>query len=331
MAQGRPSLWTPVASSIRAAPSMACGNRRLRAAVGLGSMQPSAPPTVFRRSIITFYCDREHESQRVTGPSMLSCNRWKLASGRRADVIFGLFLLGVPCPGDMILVHGRLARGSRITNARTYAGIRPATVAPVMRERRFTLVIAPDTLCPADLASIKTEIKSIMPRARDFRLALLGASGGSTAGPFSTRAQLNAALREIAPDPNRAWRPDSALEFYSHLPAMLDILAGTGPVLLVGEFPELRPDVQPYAAALLVRALLDKSRSISLIRPTSACSSAPGASGAPLNDVARLTGGASYENLAAFLQDAPYDSSVYSVSWDGPAPARAITCTRSSS
>src|SRR5437016_1811898 len=135
----------------------------------------------------------------------------------------------------------------------TYAGNIDAVISSVKPAPAITIVLLTDSLSPAEMHSIKKDLLALYAslRGHPLRLAVLRSGAVGVRGPFTSWAQLNSALSEVAgkSEPSgSAASPASAASASSiptgvlldHLCASVGQLGGDwSRVLLIGELPPL--------------------------------------------------------------------------------------------
>ena len=150
----------------------------------------------------------------------------------------------------------------------TYAGNIDAVISSVKPAPAITIVLLTDSLSPAEMHSIKKDLLALYAslRGHPLRLAVLRSGAVGVRGPFTSWAQLNSALSEVAgkSEPSgSAASPASAASASSiptgvlldHLCASVGQLGGDwSRVLLIGELPPLEASEKEYASGLLLRA-----------------------------------------------------------------------------
>ena len=150
----------------------------------------------------------------------------------------------------------------------TYAGNIDAVISSVKPAPAITIVLLTDSLSPAEMHSIKKDLPALYAslRGHPLRLAVLRRGAVGVRGPFTSWAQLNSALSEVAgksePSGSTA-SPASAASASSiptgvlldHLCASVGQLGGDwSRVLLIGELPPLEASEKEYASGLLLQA-----------------------------------------------------------------------------
>ena len=91
----------------------------------------------------------------------------------------------------------------------TYAGNIDAVISSVKPAPAITIVLLTDSLSPAEMHSIKKDLLALYAslRGHPLRLAVLRSGAVGVRGPFTSWAQLNSALSEVAGKSNRPVLP----------------------------------------------------------------------------------------------------------------------------
>ena len=117
-----------------------------------------------------------------------------------------------------------LVRDATIATVQTLQGAVPAHVTPVIPSHNLTIVILADSLTAADATRLRREIAATFTTSflNGHHLQLVNLSGlaGDFSTPLTTAAQLQAALKQIAPG-SKATTPLSLIETLGAIPANL--------------------------------------------------------------------------------------------------------------
>lgn len=176
---------------------------------------------------------------------------------------------------------------NEVTRADTCLGAVEITSVPADPSHDVILAVFADTLLNDDLTRAGREISSLYQALRpptSLRLALLKGNDIQFAGPFRTRAALQAALADLtvgtpATDPAAA----SPLRPYTILGAAAPQLGSKwSTVVLVGKFPAVPPPLASYAAGWLSMRLRAAKLQVSYWAPSDQPSDVLNAAIAPL-------------------------------------------------
>jgi len=238
---------------------------------------------------------------------------------KSCHVLWPLIALAAVSPAQPILTPAPGTSEAAIAQVRTFRAPAEVCVTPVAPAPSVLFAIATDFLSQEQLDGVKKSILDFYRASKGklpTRLAILNPGLSGVAGPFKTRAQLLAALHEIAltdlpPDPTLP------LRFFSTLGERLQPLGGDWAlVVLTGDFPALPFDLAPYAGALLsARATAHRQR----LSVWSLGASLPAYLGPAMDQTAGFAIHDPAEDIPrAFAPDQP---SLVELDWDRPALA----------
>jgi len=211
-----------------------------------------------------------------------------------------------------------LLSNREIILARTCLGTAEAQSAPVETSRKAVVGIMRDTLSTDELQQIRQEATLLFQALKEktsFRLAAVSGATVQLAGPFRTRAQLQAAFNGLVQPPTDTGEQPKPPLLYSNLGRIAPQLGSDWTtVILAGRFPALDPELAPFASAWLATKLRAARLQVAYWTP--------GDSSEILDAVLPATGGIRLvEGLArlapALNQPAPH----WEVSWRDTAPA----------
>jgi len=180
--------------------------------------------------------------------------------------LWPLIAMAAASSAQPVLTRAPETPAAVITQVRTFQGPAAARITPVTPEPSVVFAIATDFLNKEQLQQVKKAILDFYTASKGkvpTKLALLNPGLSGVAGPVKTRAQLVAALHEIAPnDSDTPLNPASPLGFFSTLGETLRPLGGDwSVVVLTGDFPALPAELTPYAGTLLsARAAANRQR-----------------------------------------------------------------------
>ncbi len=171
-------------------------------------------------------------------------------------VLWPLAAIAVASHAQPILTRAPETPEAAITQLRTFQGqiaVRSRDAAP---EPAVVFAIATGFLNQDQLQQVKKSILDFHTTSKGkipTRLALLNPDLAGVAGPFKTRLQLLAALKEVTLDESgTSMDPGLPRRFFSSVGEKLQVLEGEWPiVVLTGDFPDLPPELARYAGTLL--------------------------------------------------------------------------------
>jgi tetratricopeptide (TPR) repeat protein len=203
-----------------------------------------------------------------------------------------------------------------VTQATNCLGTADVTSSPAERSRDVLIVMWSGSWEEAEANGARQEITSFyqaVNRSNPIRLLLLAGENPRFAGPFKSRTELQAALRDFAAIAQGQVAP-SPLAFYTMLGGSAQWGSGWSTVVLAGHPPVLAPDVAPYTEAWLSMRLRHEKVQVSSW-PVS------GETSELLDGVARATGGMSLpEGLAPLIADLKSNPALREVAWTDPVP-----------
>ncbi|MEO8658410.1 MAG: hypothetical protein ABI693_08060, partial [Bryobacteraceae bacterium] len=160
-----------------------------------------------------------------------------------------------------------------------------------------------DTLTSDDWKALQPAFPSLLKKPgsdQELRIAVLGNGNIQFAGPFATRAQLRAALAEIATSPEPApVSPESALALYRQIGSAAPSLGdGWAQVLVIGRLPEVPEGARDYTAALMLTRFTGQRLRLSVVQ-------VEGDDAAVLGPTIKGTAGSSAGSLTEWLAGVP--------------------------
>jgi tetratricopeptide (TPR) repeat protein len=207
-----------------------------------------------------------------------------------------------------VLIRNPSAEATQVRTPQGILALRSTTVQP---SDGAVIVLATSLLNSEDLPRIRRELIAAYARLKgNLRLAIYKTGAISSAGPFETRRQFDAALKELQAD---STGEPNAERFYWQFPLAVESLAPDGnwsSVILVARFPALDPDVQTYIATHLIRRAAQKKIRLGFWDFGEALPSV-------IESVATATGGATYTPAGTLLDWwAPKPSTFVQWNWD---------------
>jgi tetratricopeptide (TPR) repeat protein len=208
-----------------------------------------------------------------------------------------------------------------ITIARTCLGTAEVQSVPVEASREVVVAVAGDTLSADDLKQVQQEVTVFFQTLKNktsFRLAAVSGDTVQFAGPFKTRAQLQASFGDLAhPTPENAEAPKPLL-LYSNLGKVAPQLGSDWTiVILAGRFPPVDPELAPFTSAWLATSLRAARLQVEYWTPGDASEILEAA--LPATGGKRLA-----EGLAPVAPTLTQPALHWEVSWRGPAPPAAF-------
>jgi tetratricopeptide (TPR) repeat protein len=207
-----------------------------------------------------------------------------------------------------------------VTGARTCLGPAEVRASPVKANQDIVIAVIAGTLSADDLAQLQKEAASLYQSGRNqaaLRIAGISAGAVEFAGPFKTRAQLQARLGDMARAAPENAGAGNAAQFYSNLSSALSQLGGRwNTLLLAGRFPAVEKELAPYVSAWVATAMRTARVQVSYWTP--------GEPSEVLDRAAPATGGSRLDGgLAALAKPSPR----WEVTWSNPAlPAAFRVC-----
>jgi Flp pilus assembly protein TadD len=204
-----------------------------------------------------------------------------------------------------------------VTQANTCLGAVGVTSNPVERSREVLIVMWSGSWEEADADRARQEITSLyqaVNRANPIRLLLLGGENPQFAGPFKSRTEVQAAVRDFA-TAQRSQPPPSPLALYTMLGgSAAQFGSGWSTVVLAGHFPALSADMAPYTEAWLSMRLRQAKVQVSYWPKA-------GETSELLERIARATGGMSLpDGLAPLTADLKSNPVLQEAAWTEPVP-----------
>ncbi len=137
---------------------------------------------------------------------------------------------------------------------RTYLGSSQATVQPVTPNQDLLVAVLADQLSEEDLKRLRAGLLAFHQanRSAPLRIAVVTGQNIQFAGPFRTRQQLQAALREMQSAASPAAEPVNAARFYTFLASLAPRMgADWSAVVLAARWPAIDPALREYAQTFL--------------------------------------------------------------------------------
>ncbi|MGC4052124.1 MAG: hypothetical protein QM757_22530 [Paludibaculum sp.] len=130
----------------------------------------------------------------------------------------------------------------------------PSRLTPASISSRLTVVVALDTLQPADLDALRPHIRKLYTARKDksqFDLVLFTSGGFQPLGPYKSLAALDRDLKELLRRPEEQAIAVEPLRFYSEIPRALIAEPDQGWITAVfaGRWPQVPDSMEEYTRA----------------------------------------------------------------------------------